>query len=127
MAGLPLQEQSTNLYKPCIECKRKRTICIRARRKINFGHANITVHEQLESGKVHTDTYGLWTTADNAKPGQTDLRHNYEGDDYTKDTDAWNPKDVRCKELDKKGEEALKKAVNKNQQYNFATGNYCST
>jgi hypothetical protein len=123
----PQSKSSAGLYQPCVECKRKRTICVRVRRKINMGHALISVHEPLESGGTATTTYGLWPKQDGAASGASDLRVNDPGDAYWKDTNAWDPKDVKCKEMDEKDEEALKKAVNKNEQYSFTSGNWCST
>jgi hypothetical protein len=123
----PIKLKDADLYKACVECKRKRVICLRVRRKINMGHSNITVHETLDSGEVKTDTYGLWMADETTGSRGTNLKHNYDGDKYWEDKKAWNPKDVKCKEMDKKGEDELKKAVNKNMQYNFLTGDYCST
>lgn len=118
---------STNLYRPCIECKKKRTLCIRARRKGNLGHALLSVHEPLADGSTATTTYGLWPKAGGTSRGSSDIRVNDSGDKYGDDPDAWNPKDVKCKEMDEKDEEKLKKALNKGEQYNFTSGNWCST
>jgi hypothetical protein len=39
-------EGSSNLYKGCVDCKKKRVLCIRVRRPEteDFGHASLSVH-----------------------------------------------------------------------------------
>lgn len=119
-------QKSANLYEPCVECQKKRTICVRVRRKHNLGHAAVSVHEPLANGTTKTTTYALWPQMGPKERGATDLQRNYKGDDFS-NTDDWDPKDVQCKEMDKEQEEKLKEAVNTPLNYDFSQGNWCST
>lgn len=116
-----MADEGTNLYEPCKDCKKKRTLCVRVRRPIwrDFGHAALSVHEGDK-----TTTYGNWPEQSS---GANTLQKDYKkgeakGDDYTKD-DRWDPKDVKCKEIDEEQEKKLKEAVNKKQQYDLKDNN----
>lgn len=116
---------SSNLYEPCVECKKKRTICIRVRRPetTDFGHAAITTHEPLAGGGEKVTTYGNWPSKTWFNRGN-DLRKNDAGDDPTKDP-RWKKEDVKCKEMTDEEEKKLKEAVNKKQLYDY-TNNNCA-
>ncbi len=112
---------SSNLYKACVECKKRRTLCIRVRRPgtWDFGHAALSVHEPGQKPV----TYGNWP-GDGKKGDVNDIKRDYKGDDWTKD-ERWKKEDVRCKELTEEEEKKLEEAVNKKQAYDY-TNNNCA-
>lgn len=109
---------TTNLYEPCKECKKKRTLCIRVRRAIwkDFGHAALSVHEEGQKPV----TYANWPS----KGTGNDLRKNDPGDDYNADP-RWKATDVKCKELSEEEEKKLKEELAKPQTYGL-TDNNCA-
>ncbi|MEZ4293667.1 MAG: hypothetical protein R3B70_01730 [Polyangiaceae bacterium] len=126
MAPRQSYSKSANLYEPCVECQKKRTLCVRVRRAHNLGHAALSVHEPLAAGGEKVTTYGFWPAQAGKPRWDTNVRKNDPGDVYS-NTQDWDPKDVQCKEIDEKQEEKLKAAVNKNAQYNLLSGDWCST
>lgn len=112
----------SKLYEPCVECKKKRTICIRVRRPAggttDFGHAALSVNEPLSNGTTKTTTYGNWP----ALGTQNRLQKNYSGDDPAKDN-RWRPEDVKCREINEEEEKKLQKAIDKHQSWDPYSNN----
>jgi hypothetical protein len=137
MGGAIIQKKRSgpiNLYEPCQECKKKRTLCIRVERPYMntsgaslTGHANLSTHEPLEGGGEAVHTYGNWPSADNPDPrSPTTAMRDFKGDDFS-NTEHWNPKEVRCKEIDEKQEQKLKEALNKPATWGaYPGGQWCS-
>jgi hypothetical protein len=111
-----------SLYSPCVECKKKRTLCIRVRRPdwYNFGHAALSLSEPLESGGTKTDHFGSWP----AWGRQNRVVKNYSGDDPSKDP-RWKPEDVRCREINEDQEKKLAQELAKHQSWDGIANN-CS-
>lgn len=110
---------SSNIYEPCVECKKKRTLCIRVRRPetMDFGHAALSVQEEGQKPTTYANWPGTGATGN-------DIRKNYKGDDPAQDP-RWKKEDVKCKELDEAQEKKLEEALNKKQAYDY-TNNNCA-
>lgn len=112
---------SSNLYKPCVNCTKKRVLCIRVRRPetTDFGHASLSVHEEGQKPTTYATwpNYGKWGAV-------SDMKRDADGDNWNKDA-RWKKEDVRCKEIDEEQEKKLKEAVNRKQDWD-PTDNNCS-
>lgn len=108
----------TNLYQACTTCARPRVLCVRVRRRrgwspMDQGHANLTVHE----GGSFT-SYGKWS---GSGPGGA-VRRDHEGDNFQRD-DRFNPRDVRCREMNAEQERRLEQALSRREEYGLARNN----
>lgn len=111
---------SSNLYQPCLECRQRRTLCIRVRRPgtLDFGHAALSLHEPGQ----RPVTYGNWPGSGTGQVN--DIRRNAPGDDWTRDS-RWKKEDVKCKELTEEEEQKLKEQLDRKQRYDY-TNNNCA-
>lgn len=118
----------------CVECRKARTVCIHVRVSGNMGHAAIT----LGDGTNFT-AYGNWpvpTRQGGRGQGRVPLSDNSVQQHSSEDPASApnNPERdkryaksrTKCKTMDEKQEEALKKYLANKSYYNLATNN-CAT